>query len=66
MTKKKTSQSTIAPRLWLKGCPRCRGDVFKKTDLWGDYMGCVQCGHELSQIEERVLGFIAPDRMAVA
>lgn len=30
--------------IWYKGCPRCQGDVWLETDLYGSYLSCVQCG----------------------
>ena len=29
----------------LKGCPRCRGDVFYDSDYYGVYKQCIQCGY---------------------
>ena len=31
--------------LVLKGCPRCRGDVFYDSDYYGVYKQCIQCGY---------------------
>src|SRR6266508_5030277 len=46
--------------MWLKGCPRCHGDLFKEPALGipifaTHYITCLQCGHVLSSIEERAL-----------
>jgi transcription initiation factor TFIIIB Brf1 subunit/transcription initiation factor TFIIB len=41
--------------VYLKGCPRCRGDLFVEHDLRDHYITCLQCGHVLSQREEFVL-----------
>ena len=30
--------------LVLKGCPRCRGDVYYERDYYGMYRQCIQCG----------------------
>ncbi|HZP26807.1 MAG TPA: hypothetical protein VFB90_07140 [Dehalococcoidia bacterium] len=30
--------------IWHKGCPRCQGDVWVESDIYGDYVTCVQCG----------------------
>jgi hypothetical protein len=30
--------------IWHKGCPRCHGDVWVESDIYGDYVTCVQCG----------------------
>ena len=37
---------------WLKACPRCRGDLYIEEDIFGSYLACFQCGHELSIVEE--------------
>lgn len=33
--------------LWLKGCPRCRGDLYETSDRYGRFILCLQCGHYL-------------------
>ena len=50
-------------RYWLRACPKCGGDLANKTDLTGPYIECIQCGAELSPLQERLfrnLGYI-PD-----
>ncbi len=37
---------------WLKACPRCHGDLYREKDVFGSYVSCLQCGHELSMFEE--------------
>jgi hypothetical protein len=48
--------------LWLKSCPRCGGDVYEdRGDDRGDaiyFLECLQCGHILSDSEERKLNWI--------
>ncbi|MBI2320789.1 MAG: hypothetical protein HYU88_01475 [Chloroflexi bacterium] len=40
----------------LRGCPRCGGDVFAEHDPFvGVLMSCLQCGHVLTDAEERAL-----------
>ena len=29
----------------LRGCPRCRGDMFLEKDQYGWYEECLQCSH---------------------
>ena len=29
----------------FKSCPRCDGDMFIESDLYGWYQQCLQCGH---------------------
>jgi hypothetical protein len=38
--------------MWLKGCPRCRGDLLRQSDIYGSYVACLQCGHVLRPQEE--------------
>ena len=46
--------------MWLKACPRCRGDLIRQDDLDGPYVGCLQCGHVLRPSEEqRLVGALA-------
>lgn len=30
---------------WLKGCPRCNGDLQGEEDRFGRYLACIQCGY---------------------
>lgn len=42
--------------LWLKTCPRCRGDVYTEKDIfetYETYLKCLQCGHVLSEVERQ-------------
>ena len=29
---------------YLKACPKCRGDMYQETDLYGTFVECLQCG----------------------
>ena len=29
----------------FKGCPRCRGDLHTRADMYGEYAECLQCGY---------------------
>jgi hypothetical protein len=29
---------------WFKRCPRCSGDLYEETDLYGKFITCMQCG----------------------
>ena len=42
--------------MWLKGCPKCHGDLYESRDHYGRYVTCLQCGHHLSDLEEMTLG----------
>ena len=48
------------PALFLKGCPRCGGDLSLTKDIHGRYISCLQCGL-LKDIEDKV----APARPAL-
>ena len=37
---------------WLKGCPRCHGDLHDNSDVYGRYIVCFQCGHYLTGDED--------------
>ncbi len=51
---------------WLKGCPRCRGDLHNDRDSHGTYMACLQCGHYLTPEEELVLLALRLDHLEPA
>ena len=34
--------------LYLKACPRCRGDIHYATDIDGPYLQCLQCGFNVA------------------
>ena len=29
---------------WLKQCPKCAGDLYQESDIFGSYVACLQCG----------------------
>ena len=37
----------MAGSYWLKGCPKCGGDLYKKIDQFGRYVACLQCGRHM-------------------
>jgi hypothetical protein len=46
--------------MWLKGCPRCQGDLFEEAGINPEaysarFVNCLQCGYTLSAAEERRL-----------
>jgi hypothetical protein len=41
--------------VWMKTCPRCRGDLALDYDLDGPFIGCIQCGAVLSKEEAQSL-----------
>ena len=43
--------------MWLKGCPRCQGDLFEEAtvvpELYGGHLvTCLQCGYVLTEEQE--------------
>ena len=45
----------------VKGCPRCKGDMFVDRDQYGWYEQCVQCGY-LRALENVVAAEQQPPR----
>jgi hypothetical protein len=41
--------------MWLKACPRCRGDLYMEHNIGESYVSCLQCGHTLNKGQEEVL-----------
>jgi hypothetical protein len=46
--------------IWLKACPRCRGDLTLQSDMYGSYLACIQCGGEFEEAEFRKVSASAP------
>jgi hypothetical protein len=43
----KSRMSGTIGRGWLlKGCPKCKGDLYCDIEPEGVYMHCLQCGHD--------------------
>ena len=42
--------------IWLKACPRCRGDVYPEKDLFETNYKCLQCGHVLTEAQRETAG----------
>ena len=40
---------------WLKSCPKCGGDPEAVEEVLETYVECVQCGLELTPVQEQVL-----------
>ena len=36
---------------WLKACPRCKGDLYESSDIYGSYVCCLQCARCLTDVE---------------
>ena len=39
--------------LWLKGCPKCKGDLYNDRDIMGYYRQCLQCGYTFYEQRRR-------------
>ncbi len=39
--------------LSLKSCPRCNGDLYAASDMYGSYAQCIQCGY-MKDLEKAV------------
>jgi hypothetical protein len=56
----KTAGRHLLSMMWLKGCPRCQGDLFEElavgAELYGThFVNCLQCGYSLTAEQERQL-----------
>ena len=51
--------------VYLKGCPRCHGDMHLDGDAYGRYLQCLQCGY-LRDIAGGVAAVAAPRRIKKA
>ena len=51
--------------LFLKCCPRCKGDIYVENDTYGHFMECLQCGfsRDLPDTKARAVAE-EPDRPA--
>jgi hypothetical protein len=48
-------EEVIAEMMWLKGCPKCTGDLVAEEDEYTEYIKCLQCGRILTGTEEERL-----------
>jgi len=39
--------------LWIKGCPKCKGDLYSDRDIMGYYRQCLQCGYTFYEQSRR-------------
>ena len=52
--------------LYLKACPRCRGDIQLDTEQYGRYMECLQCGFLIRSKAEDKRNAIMPSARRAA
>ena len=46
--------------VWLKGCPKCKGDLFLDSDCYGKFQTCIQCGYIRELVDESGAVIAAP------
>ena len=51
--------------VWLKACPKCKGDLFLDEDHYGKFKSCVQCGY-IRDLVETSQANAQPPRLATA
>ena len=56
MTRSDYSDEEVRQMFWFKSCPKCHGDLYRDSDVYGSYVACVQCSHYLTGAEEARLG----------
>ena len=51
----------VSEMLYLKACPRCKGDMHPNRDMYGSYRECLQCGHMTDVVDRnRLLSELTP------
>ncbi len=53
------------PKMWLKACPRCGGDLYEERDVYGKFIACLQCAYYLTEVEEVLIKYLASRSDAV-
>ena len=46
---------------WFKACPKCHGDLYMETDVYGSYIACLQCSRYLTNEEDAQLNLSGPE-----
>jgi len=41
--------------IWCKNCPRCNGDLLSQSDVYGEFISCLQCGCILNEQQGRAI-----------
>jgi ribosomal protein L37AE/L43A len=47
------------PLYYLKRCPRCQGDLYRRDDYTGWYLTCLQCGRSFDGDQRKAKEIIA-------
>lgn len=50
--------------LYLKACPRCRGDIKFVNDTYGPSLKCLQCGFTVTSANREVIAAGTTDKPA--
>ena len=50
--------------LYLKACPRCRGDINFVNDTYGPSLQCLQCGFTVTSANREVIAAGLPQKPA--
>ena len=50
--------------LYLKACPRCRGDIKFVNDIYGPVLKCLQCGFTVTSANREIIAAGAPEESA--
>ena len=50
--------------LYLKACPRCRGDIKFVNDTYGPSLKCLQCGFTVTSANREVIAAGPPEERA--
>ena len=47
---------------WLKACPKCKGDLYEGSDIYGAYVCCLQCARCLTDVEQNQIKLHTPTK----
>ncbi len=47
--------------VFLKACPKCKGDLAMASDIYGDFLECLQCGLIKDRVKEAATASRHPD-----
>jgi len=48
---KYSNPSLVIGSMMSEACPKCHGNLFVLNDLYGSYLGCIQCGHHIYDVD---------------
>ncbi len=53
-------QSRSRRSIYLKMCPRCNGDIGVRSDQYGKYVYCLQCGYTADIVKTTPIEAVSP------